>query len=389
LACIACRHVAGVENGLCVMRETIVISGALGQRAGRAGHAWVFLNWMLGFRRLGHDVVFVDRLDSTMGNVDRGVSWVRDVMEPFGFGGCWSVLLDDGSCAGIPRGDLEARASGALLVNVMGYLTDPTVFAAVDRRVFLDIDPGFGQCWQHADLATLFADHDVYATVGLNVGSAGCRVPELGLDWLVTLPPVDLEAWAYTSPTSERFTTVGSWRGPFAPVALDGELFGLRVHQARAYAGLPALTGAWLEAALDIDRSDDADLALLRDGGWHVADPTEVAADVHVYRHYITDSMAEFAIAKQVYVALRSGWFSDRSACYLATGRAVVVSDTGLADHLPLGDGLLTFANPDEAAAAVAEVRGDPRRHARAARELAEEHFDAARVAQRLLERAA
>lgn len=371
------------------MRETIVVGGALAQRVGRAGHAWVFLNWMLGFRSLGHDVVFVDRVDSTMGDVDRGVAWVREVMEPFGFDDCWSVLLDDGTCAGIARGDLEARASGALLLNVMGYLDDPTVLAAVDQRVFLDIDPGFGQCWQHGELATLFADHDVYATVGLNVGSAGCRVPELGLDWFATLPPVDLDAWSYTSPTSAHFTTVASWRGPFAPVTLDGEVFGLRVHEARAYAGLPARTGAWIEAALDIDSSDGADLALLLKGGWHMVDPAVVAADLYLYRSYIADSVAEFAIAKQVYVALRSGWFSDRSACYLAAGRAVVVSDTGLAEHLPIGAGLLTFTNPDEAAAAVDEVRSDPGRHALAARGLAEEHFDAGRVAQRLLERAA
>lgn len=371
------------------MTGTVLIAGALAQRPNRGGHAWVFLNWMLGFRRCGYRTIFVDRFDRSMGDVGAGVGWVRDVMGCCGFSDNWSVVLDDGTTAGITRDALERCAVGAVLLNVMGYLDDEVLLGTVGRRIFLDVDPGFGQSWQQAQLAELFVGHDAYATVGLNVGRPDCLVPTLGIPWITTLPPVDLDAWPVVESWNTCFSTVGSWRGPFAPVQVGSNTFGLRVHEARSYADLPSKTGAWLEAALDIDETDDRDRALLLNGGWRLRDPRREAGTVETYRSYVQNSFAEFAIAKHIYVRMRSGWFSDRSACYLAAGKAVVVSDTGVADHLPVGEGLLTYTDLDEAAEAIHEVEAHGSKHAAAARRLAEDLFDAGTVAQRLLERAA
>jgi len=367
---------------------TVVVAGALAQRPGRAGHAWVFLNWMLGFRGLGYDVVFVDRMAPELGDVDAGVTWVETVMNAVGFEDAWSVAVGPGTSAGLSRATVLARSAGAVLFNVMGYLDDDDVLAAAATRVFLDIDPGFGQAWQQTGSATLFAGHDAYATVGMNVGREGCGVPDLGLDWVPTLPPVDLDHWSPGTEHRDVLTTIASWRGPFAPVEIGGVVHGLRVHEARRYADLPSATGAAMEIALDIDPSDERDRRALCDGGWQLVDATLVGADLAAYRRYIGTSLGEFAIAKQAYVQLRTGWFSDRSACYLASG-PVIVSDTGLADHLPLGEGLLVHDDPAGAATAVEDVLDDPARHRKAARLLAEEHFEARTVARALLERVA
>jgi hypothetical protein len=344
---------------------------------------------MLGLRRAGCRVVFVDRMSPAFGDVGEGVRWVRDVMAAAGLDSAWSVLLDDGTTAGVPRADLLDRARDALLLNVMGYVDDDELLSVARRRVFLDLDPGFTQTWQADGLADLLDGHDAFATVGLNVGNPECLVPDLGVDWLPTLPPVDLDLWCCDRAPAGAFTTVASWRGPFAPVTVDGVRYGLRAHEARAHADLPARTGLPLEAALDMDDWDGDDRARLESAGWTLRDPRPVSSGLASYRDYVHGSLAEFAVAKQVYVGLRTGWFSDRSACYLASGRAVIVSDTYLPGWLCDGDGLFAYRDIDEAEAAIEAVSADPARHGSAARELARAHLDARVVALSLLERAA
>jgi glycosyltransferase involved in cell wall biosynthesis len=185
-----------------------------------------------------------------------------------------------------------------------------------------------------------------------------------------------LDLWPEQGSTGGRFTTVGSWRGAYGPIEWDGRTYGLRVHEFRKFVELPGMSGLQFELALDIDAAETRDLDLLRAHGWALADPGRVACDPVVYQRYVAGSKAEFVVAKNLYVDTRSGWFSDRSACYLASGKPVVAQDTGLDGLYPLGEGLVTFRTVDEAAAAVREIAGDYRRHARAARELAEAYFD-------------
>jgi hypothetical protein len=367
-----------------VRRGSVVVSAALAQRPGAGGHTWFALQYLLGFRALGWEVTLVDRLDPGMSG--DGLAYIAQEMERFGFGGEWSVLLPGGEAAGLPRAEVERRlACSDFLLNVMGYLDDEDLLARSPLPVFLDVDPGFGQMWRELGLADPFAGHDRFVSVGLEVGAAGCEVPDCGLEWIPTLPPVALSQWP-AAPGGDAFTSVATWRGPYGPVEYDGRTYGLRVHEFRRFLSLPERVLERFELALAIDPGDAADLERLRQAGWALVDPAAVAADLASYRRYIQASAAEFTVAKAMYVDARSGWFSDRSACYLASGKPVVAQETGFGNHLPTGEGLLAFSTVEEAVAAVEEVRSDPERHARAAREIAEEHLDCERVLGRLVE---
>jgi len=375
------------------MRERVAVAGSIAQRPRRGGHAWVFLQYLLGFQRLGHEVIFIDRLTSEMlppgASADEGVRWVEETLNADGLGESYAVLLDDGESAGRSREQvLEHLRSSVLLVDVMGFLGDDELSAAAPRRLFLDIDPGFPQMWQELGLHTSFGSHDAYATVGLRVGKEGSRVPTCGVEWINTPQPVVLENWPATSPGS-AYTSVASWRGPFGPIEFEGETYGLRAHQMRRFAELPSRTDVPMELALEIEAADRGDEELLREGGWSLVSPLQVAASTEDYRRYVQNSRAEVGVAKDMYVRSRGGWLSDRSICYLASGKPVLAQATGFELEVETGAGLLSFSAPEEAAAAVAEVEADYGRQSEAARELAEERFDSDRVLAALLEAAA
>jgi hypothetical protein len=240
--------------------------------------------------------------------------------------------------------------------------------------------------WSELGLTEMLAGHDAFATVGLNLGGPGCAVPSGGREWVTTTQPVLLERWPAVA-GGAAFTSVGSWRGPFGPVEFEGVDYGLRAHEFRRFAELPRQCEAPFEIALDIDPADDADAQRLRAGGWGLADAAAVGADLETYRAYLQGSLAEISIAKGMYVRSRGGWFSDRSACYLASGKPVLAQDTGFGDHLPLGEGLLSFDDVTGATTAAEAILAAPERHARAAREIAAEHFDSRKVLPALLER--
>lgn len=376
---------------------TIVLAGALAHRPGRGGHAWVLLNWLLGLRRLGHRPLFVDRLERSMlaGSPDApttiadGLAWLHDVLDPFGLGGSVAVLGDGGDVLEGPgRADLRSMTADAVaLVDVMGFCGDDDLLAAAARTVCVDIDPGFGQLWAEAGLADPFAAHDQLVTVGTAVGSPGCRVPDLGRRWHTTLPPVVLEHWPHVPAGPALVSSVGAWRGPYGPLELDGERAGLRVHAARPLVELPARVDAELVVAWELDDADSADRERFAAHGWQLVDPAVVAATPAAYREFITRSGVELCIAKELYARTRSGWFSDRSAVYLASGRPVVMSDTGIGDALPTGKGLLVADGLDATADALAEVLADLPTHAAAARDLAEGHLDSDVVLADLLDR--
>lgn len=383
------------------LTPTIVVAGSVAQKPRHGGHTWVFLQYVLGLQRLGWEVLFLDRLEPEMCVDDAGrpcpaqlslnVHYFRDLMERFGLGGDYALFAggeDGGEVHGLDRRQVLARVRDAeLLLNIMGFLDDEEVLASARRRVFLDIDPGFGQMWRALGWTDVFAGHDDFVTVGLNVGRADCTIPDCGLDWVTTPQPILLERWPAAPPAAGRWTSVGAWRGPYAAVDYDGLTYGLRAHAFRDIVELPRLVEAELEIALDIDAADRADVSLLENNGWRLVDPRQAAGDPWRYRQYIARSAGELMVAKDMYVRSKSGWFSDRSICYLASGRPVVALDTGLAGNLPLGEGLLTFRTVEEARAAIVEVSSDPLRHSRAARRIAEECFDSDRVLGRLLDR--
>lgn len=377
-------------------KASVVVGGSLAQRAGYGGHSWALLQYLIGFKDLGWEVLFLDRLDPGMAvdsdglacPVERSANWryLNATMRAAGLRGNFALLAGEGrDVLGMPMSEVLRRVRrSSLLLNVMGYIDSPEVLEAARVKAFLDIDPGFGQMWKQLGLADIFGDYDLYLTVGANVGMPGCTIPTAGIDWIPTRPPVVLRQWPATGYRDQGFTTVGSWRGPFEPVEYAGRRFGLRVHEFRKFARLPALAGQRFRLAMEIDPADARDRELLAGAGWELEDPREAAGDPWRYRRYVQDAMAEFGVAKQMYVDTGSGWVSDRSACFLASGKPVLVQETGLAGSLPTGEGLVTFRSLPEASDGADRIRAGYPRHAERARAIAEEHFDSRRVLTRL-----
>jgi hypothetical protein len=367
------------------MRRTIVFAGSLAQKPAQGGFAWVLLQYLLGFKRLDWDVLFLDRLETDMAG-DSG--YVRRVMDGFGLADSFAVACDGGTrFVGLSRNEIVRRVSGAeLFINVMGFFTDAEILAAAPRRVFFDIDPGFGQMWCDLGLHDPYDGYDAYVTVGENIGRADCHVPECGRRWIATRHPVVLERWPAAAPAAAgSFTSIGAWRGPYAPIEYKGRTYGLRAHEFRKLAELPLRTHESFEVALDIHPADKKDLDMLSQNGWRVADPAIVARDPDGYQAYIGASKGAFVVAKSIYVQSRNGLVSDQSICYLASGRPVLALDTGLDSLYELGQGMVTFTSLEEAAAGVEEIAANYTRHCRAAREMAEEYFDSDKVLSRLL----
>jgi hypothetical protein len=370
------------------MSDSIVISAALAHRVGYGGHAWALLQYVLGFRALGLDVTVVDRLEPGMlrgASEETALAYLDGLLDGEGVG--YSVLGANGEVlTGIPRTVLLRKVRTArFLLNTMGFLQDAELLAAARRRVFLDIDPGFAHIWRELGLADVFAGHDDFVTVGRNVGRPACDVPTGGLAWLTIPHPVVLDRCPVVA-GGDGFTSVGSWRGPYDRIEYLGRSLGLRAHEFRKFAGLPGLVDARFAVALEIDATDQADRELLRANGWQLVDPRLVAYDPRKYLRFVQRSAAELTIAKGMYVELQSGWLGDRTVCYLASGKPALVQDTGLADHYPVGIGLLAFSTLDEASEGARRILGDYAAHAAAARELAERHFDSRVVLPQLLE---
>lgn len=381
--------------------KRIVVAGSIAQRPGQGGHAWVFLQYALGLKRLGWDVLLLDRLEPEMCRDAAGapcaleqsvnLAYWRELVRRSGLDGSAALIHDRGRrVVGAPSFDAVLRhvRQSACLLNVMGFVDHPAVLEAAALRVFIDIDPGFTQMWHDLGQTRFLEGHDAYVTVGANIGRADCAIPDCGIPWIPWRQPALLDWWdAPPRRTARRFTSVGAWRGPYAPVEYRGRTYGLRVHEFRRFAGLPRDPGPQFEVALDIDESDAADLALLQAHGWTIADPRRVACGPWAYRSYVWGSDAELMIAKGIYVHTNSGWFSDRSIGYLAAGRPVLAQSTGIEAHYPTGDGLVTFRTLDEARAGADDIAARYERHARAARELAAEYFDSDRVLGELLQR--
>jgi hypothetical protein len=361
----------------------VLVSGMVAGEPNQGGAAWAVLQYVLGLRRLGHEVVLVEPVDSLQ---PQSVEYLGAVSERFGLEQA-ALVAADGTSAPLDRTQLRELTAGAdLLLNVSGMLTDPDLLEAVPVRAYLDLDPFFNQVWQQQGAEMRFEGHTHFVTVGLEIGAPGCEVPTLGLPWITSLPPVVLAEWPVAGENPVHpFTTIGHWRS-YGPIELDGRRYGMRAHSLRELVELPRRCAAEFDLALGIHPDDGEDIAALEGHGWRLLDPAAVAATPDSYREFVRGSQAELGVAKEGYVKSRSGWFSDRSACYLAAGRPVVAQDTGFSRHLPTGRGLLAFADVDEAATAVEEVRAHPQAHAEAARQIAEAYLDSNRVLGRLLE---
>lgn len=394
------------------MQTRIVISGALANKCGNGGGTWERMSWVVGLARLGYEAYFVEEISAracvdaagleTSFGESVNLAWFRAITEWFGVAERSALVYAGGKeCAGVswPR-LLEIARSADLLVNLSGHLTLDPLLSRVRRKAYIDVDPGFTQFW-HADPETPFrvARHDDYYTIGENIGSPNCPIPVGGIRWRPIRQPVILAHWPVArTDTPPRFTTIASWRGPFGPVQFGGKTYGLKVHEFRKFLSLPGLAvsgsglgarsavAAEFEIALDIDPGDANDLAALQENGWQIVDPRSVAGDADSFRRYIEESGAEFSVAQGIYVDTNSGWFSDRTVRYLASGKPALVQETGFSRHIPTGLGLISFRTLDEALAGAEAITSDYDRHCQSARQIAEEYFDSDKVLGRMME---
>ena len=375
--------------------STVMLSGAISATPRQGGATWAVLQYLLGLQRLGCQVFFVEpipqaalRPEGTSLAESENAAYFRQVVHEFGLERCSTLLLrETGETVGLGYADLrEAARHTDLLLNLSGLLTDPELLGPIGARTYLDLDPAFSQLREAALGADMgFDRHTHWATVGLAVGRPGSLVPACDLPWITTLPPVVLDRWpVHRQLTRHALTTVANWRVDGA-IDYGGELYGQKAHSLRQCIDLPLRTDEQFLLALSVEGDATSDFQALARYGWRLVDADRVAGTPAAYQRFIQRSWAELGVAKSGYVASRSGWFSDRGACYLASGRPVIAQDTGFSRFLPTGKGLFAFEACDDVLAAIRALRHDYGYHARAARALAEEHFDSNDVLGRLL----
>jgi hypothetical protein len=376
-------------------RLTILLSGMIATQPHQGGATWAVLQYLLGFQRLGHAVYFVEPVAEaalqpagTPLAHSANAAYFRQVVADFGLEQTSALLLaGTQETVGLSYPQLrEAAGRADVLINISGMLTDEALIGRIPVRAYLDLDPAFNQLWQVDGIDMRFAGHTHFVTIGLAMGQPDCRVPTCGLEWITTLQPVVLAQWPVAGHIEyQGLTTVANWRG-YGSIEHDGVFYGQKAHSVRPLFTLPTLTDETCMPALAIHPGETRDVAALRDNGWVLLDPAQVANTPDRYRKFIQGSKAELGIAKSGYVTARCAWFSDRSVCYLASGRPVIAQDTGFSQFLPTGKGLLAFRTLADVLAGVEALQHGYADHARAARMIAEEYFDSDKVLSRLLE---
>jgi hypothetical protein len=371
----------------------ILVSGRIAATPHQGGATWAVLQYLLGLRELGHQVWFVEAIAAadirpTGAELPCSVNavYAEKVMSSFDLEDHWALVIDGTTrTAGLDYRTLAA-ARWDVHVNLSGVVRDPELTGGIPTRIYVDLDPAFTQVWHlTGDHDLGLAGHTHFATVGSGIDTPGCPVPAGRLSWHHTLPPIVLSYWTPDGKiTRQAMTTVANWRS-YGSVTCDGVTYGQRAHSFRAFFDLPGATRVALSPALAIDPGETDDLAALARHGWNLIDPASVSSTPYAYRDFVRSSRGELSIAKSGYVASRSGWFSDRSACYLASGRPVVAQDTGFGLRLPTGQGLLTFSTTAEAVEALERVDADYAFHAAAARRIAVDELDSAVVLGELL----
>jgi hypothetical protein len=396
-----------------IERMRIVVLGYV-VRGPLGGMTWHYLHYLLGLSALGHDVYFAEdsddapfcydpSRDATDANPAYGLAYADETFRRFGLESRWAYYdAPRREWKGGARHIIEICRTADLLLNVSGVNRMRDWFRGIPRRCLVDTDPAFMQIRHRVspEARAYALEHTCHLSFGANIGRPGCLVPNDGFSWEPTRQPIALDYW-----TSDRwrpframpwrrprFTSVMLWYS-YPPLDYEGVQYGTKWHSFQAYASLPTVVpAAQLELAAASPRwawaPPDVQVHELRRQGWRLRDPLGITRDCFAYRRYIVGSDAEFGLAKEGYVVSRSGWFSERSAAYLAAGKPVVAQDTGFSAWLPSGLGLLAFRDPDEAREAIESVAARYDVHRRAARDIAVEYFDGRRVLTSLLDRA-
>jgi hypothetical protein len=382
-------------------RKRIVVLHLAG-RYPLGGIGWQAIHYVLGLARLGHDVYYVEdsgahpydpRMKSVVADAGYSVAFLADVMRRFGLADRWAYVdAVTGVHHGLSRERLaDLYRDADALFNVCGATRLTEEHLGCPIRVYVETDPVYEQIRvAEGDRQAILAleNHTHHFTYGENIGQPDSPIPLEKFAWRPTRPPVIPDLWnAPADPSAERFTTIATWKNAGKDIHFRGEtyLWSKHLNFVRLI-DLPSRTGQALELALEVD--DPAMLDLLARNGWGIRDAFEVSRDLSAYQDYILQSRGEFTVSKDLVARTRSGWFSDRSVCYLAAGKPVVTQDTGFGKYVPAGVGLLAFEGVEEAVAAIDEVNRDYARHSREARRIALEYFGSDEVLGRLCQEA-
>jgi hypothetical protein len=371
----------------------IILAGIMGRHP-YGGVAWCSLMYLLGLRRLGHQVWYLedtgecnfDPMNNTLAEEPSyATNFIQTCLQPYDFADRWCYVDYLGEYHGRTKDQWQSICRDAdLFLNLSGgcwFWRDE--YAAIPHSAFIDSDPGFTQlaiAKSEGWYPDFFRNFQTHFTFGRNIGTPRSAVPTGDFDWKHTWQPISMQEWApLTTPPRDEFTTIMSWTiGSFLDIG------GNKDQEMERLVKLPARTRAKLELAISGQPPEDK----LRECGWAIRDGFPVSCDLDTYRNYIRTSRGEFSVAKNTYVSTRSGWFSDRTECYLASGRPAVVQDTGFSSHIPTGLGLISYATLEEASADLDGVLRDYERHSKAAVELARAHFADDVVLPALLEHA-
>ncbi len=375
----------------------IIVAGAIG-RSYVGGQAWVYMQYLAGLRALGHDVYYLEDCgaeswvynwneERLTTDLDYPAAYVQRCLKLIGLDKRWIYRAGE-DARGMAPDAFRAVCRGAdlLLVRAVPLTLWRSEYDLPRRRAFIDVDPGFTQ------IALLEGDAELSGTVdrcerlftyGQRLGEPDCLIPAAGRAWLKTVPPVALCYWPVSAEEcATHFTSVIRWRG-FHDALLDGVSYGQRDRELPRFLDLPRLTRQSFRMAVL-----GADLQRMSEQGWGAVSGEVESLTPEQYRTFISTSRAEFGVAKHLYVEMRSGWFSDRSVCYLASGRPVLLQSTSAESWLPVGDGIVTFRTLEDAVSGVDRINAAYEEHRKAARRIAEEYFAAERVLPRLLEAA-
>lgn len=383
----------------------IILSGSIG-RFPFGGHAWINLQYLLGFQAMGHEVYYLEdcgeeawtydwSTDENTNNLDLPASFISNALKEKGLGDRWHLRTSSG-CRGISDTRFSEICQRADLMVIRATPLDVwrDDYDLPHRRTFIDVDPIFTQIkileGQASFLQTL-QKCETHFTIAQRIGASDCLIPDTGHRWRKTVSPIFLPAWEAVGENSDGpFSTIMQWRSygrghPYVQAEIDGVRYGQKGSELEKFLSLPSVSDHKFRVALT---GNDGAIDILRENGWEILPGWETTNSLKKYQSFIQSSAAEFSIVKHGYRISRGGWFSDRSVCYLASGKPVVVQDTGLGDWLPIGEGVATFENLDEAKQAVADVCRDLSNQSRAARQVAETFFSTDRVLHELLETA-
>jgi hypothetical protein len=366
-----------------------------------AGVTYQFLHYLIGLRRLGYDPYYIEdsgrwvydpRLNDLSPDASGNVDAVAPVLQAHGFGDRWSFRgnYPGGQSYGLTDAQrLQLYREADAFLNVTGAQEIRDEQRACRRRVYVESDPFASQvkvAKGDAGMIAALATHDTLFTFGENLGAPDCGVPLEKFRWLPTRQPVALELWEHALPPGTTYNTITTWHNRGKDLEYRGQTwYWTKDREFEKFLELPRKCRARFELAATVDAKVKA---RLQQHGWHQTDSIEISKGTDRYRGYIQQARAEFTVARDQYVRPNTGWFSDRSACYLAAGRPVITQETGFSNFLPTGKGLFGFNNLDDILRAVDCIESDYEGNCRAARAIAAEYFAAEKVVASLMERA-